>query len=191
MLLIVSASAATSPIDLTVKVLFEVAVGDRGHDLDDAAHLLGQVGGHDVDGVGQVLPGAGDTGHRRLTAELAFGADLARDARHLGGEGVELIDHRVDRVLQLEDLAFDVDGDLARQVAARDRRRHLGDVADLRRQIGGQQVDVVGQILPGAGDDRERPPDRRAGLRCRPRARRASPRRRKSAAARPSCSGFP
>ncbi len=31
-----------------------------------------------------------------LAAELAVGADLARDARHLGGEGVELIDHRVD-----------------------------------------------------------------------------------------------
>ena len=53
------------------------------------------------------------------------------------GEGVELIDHRVDGVLQLEDLALHVDGDLARQVAARDRGRHLGDVAHLRRQVGG------------------------------------------------------
>src|SRR5205814_9461974 len=31
----------------------------------------------------------------RLTAELAFRADLARDARHFGGEGVELVDHAV------------------------------------------------------------------------------------------------
>ncbi len=30
---------------------------------------------------------------------------------------VELIDHRVDGVLQLQDLAADVDGDLARQIA--------------------------------------------------------------------------
>ena len=29
-----------------------------------------------------------------LTAELALGADLARDARDLGGEGAQLIDHR-------------------------------------------------------------------------------------------------
>ena len=43
--------------------------------------------------------------HLGLAAELAFGADLARDARHLAGEGVELIDHRVDGLLQLEDLA--------------------------------------------------------------------------------------
>ena len=40
-----------------------------------------------------------------LTAELALGADLARHARHLAGERVELVDHRVDGVLDLEDLA--------------------------------------------------------------------------------------
>ena len=37
--------------------------------------------------------------------ELAFGADLAGHAGDFGGEAVELVDHRVDRVLQLEDLA--------------------------------------------------------------------------------------
>ena len=129
----VSASAATSPLDFDGQVLLEIAVGDGRHDLDDAAHLLGQVGGHDVHGVGQVLPGAGDAGHLGLAAELAFGADLARHARHFGGEGVELIDHRVDGVLELEDLALHVDGDLAREVAARHGGRHLGDVAHLGR----------------------------------------------------------
>ena len=53
--------------------------------------------------------------HVRLAAELAFGADLARHARDLGGERAELIDHRVDGVLQLEDLAVHVDGDLLRR----------------------------------------------------------------------------
>ena len=72
-------------------------------------------------------------GTDRLAAELAFGADLARDARHLRREGVQLIDHRVDGVLQLENLALHVDGDLARQVAVGDRGRDLGDVAHLRR----------------------------------------------------------
>ena len=136
------------------QVLLEVAIGDRGHHLDDAAHLLGQVGRHDVDGVGQILPGAGDARHDRLAAELALGADLARHARHFRREGVELIDHRVDRVLQLEDFAFHIDGDLARQVAARHRGRHLGDVAHLPGQVAGHRVDVVGQVLPGAGDIR-------------------------------------
>jgi hypothetical protein len=61
-------------------------------------------------------------GHHRLAAELAFGADLARDARHFRGEGAQLIDHRVDGFLELEDLAAHVDGDLLRQ-GRRWRRR--------------------------------------------------------------------
>ena len=88
------------------EVALQVAFGDRGHHLHDAAHLLGEVGGHDVDVVGQVLPGAGDAGHLGLAAELALGADLARHARHFGGEGVQLVDHGVDGVLELEDLAL-------------------------------------------------------------------------------------
>ena len=68
------------------------------------------------------------------------------------GEAVELVDRRVDRVLELEDLALDVDGDLLRQVAVGDGRRDLGDVPHLAGQVAGHQVDVVGQVLPGAGD---------------------------------------
>ena len=51
----------------------------------------------------------------RLAAELALRADLARHARDLGRERRELVDHRVDRVLQLQDLALDVDRDLLRR----------------------------------------------------------------------------
>ena len=118
-------------------------------------------------------------GTLRLAAEPAFGADLARHARHLAGEAVELVDHRVERFLQLKDLAAHVDGDLARQVAAGDGGRHLGDVADLAGQVAGHRVDAVGEVLPGAGDAGHLRPGRRACLRCRPRARRASLRRRR------------
>ena len=127
----VSASAATSPFAFTVSFLREFAVRDRGHDLHDAAHLLGEVGGHHVYVVGEILPRAGDAGHLRLAAEFAVGADFARDARDFGGEGVELVHHRVDGVLQLENFALHVDRDLARQVAARDGRGDFGDVAHL------------------------------------------------------------
>ena len=68
--------------------------------------------GQQVDVVGEVLPRAGDAGHVGLAAELAFGADLARHARHLGGERAQLLDHRVERLLQLQDLAAHVDRDL-------------------------------------------------------------------------------
>ena len=108
------------------------------------------------------------------------------------GKAVELIDHGVDGVLQLEDFALHVHRDLARKVAAGDGRRHLGDVAHLAGEVAGHRVDGVRQVLPRAGDDTGH--DGLAteiALRCRPRARRASPRRRTSAAARPWCSRFP
>ena len=68
------------------------------------------------------------------------------------GERAELIDHRVDGVLELEDLALDVDRDLLRQVAVGDGGRDVGDVADLAGQVAGHEVDAVGEVFPGAGD---------------------------------------
>ena len=83
--------------------------------------------------VGEVLPRAGDAGHLGLSAQPAFGADFARDARHFAGERVQLVDHRVDGFLEQQDFAADVDRDLLREVAAGDGGRHFGDVAHLRR----------------------------------------------------------
>ena len=134
------------------QLLLQVAIGHAGDHLGDAAHLVGQVTGHEVHVVGQVLPGTGDAPHLGLAAQLAVGAHLAGHAGHFRGEGVELVHHDVDRVLQLQDLALGIDGDLLGQVALRDRRRHLGDVADLSGQVATHAVDVLGQVLPDAGD---------------------------------------
>jgi hypothetical protein len=103
--LMVSASAAISPLAATGELLRQIAVGDGGDDLDDAAHLRGQVRGHQVDVVGEVLPGAGDPLHLGLPAQLALGAHLLGDAGDLGGERAQLVHHRVHRALELEDLA--------------------------------------------------------------------------------------
>src|SRR5690606_35536771 len=130
----------------------QVAARDRGGHVGDVAHLAGEVGGHRVHVVREVLPGAADPGDLRLSAELALGTDLAGDARDLGGEAVELVDHRVDGVLQLEDLALHVDGDLLGQVAAGHRSGNLGDVADLAGQVRRHRVHIVRQVLPGPGD---------------------------------------
>ena len=138
---------------------------------------VGQVAAQRVDVVGQVLPGAGDAGHDRLAAELAVGADLARDARHFRGERAQLVHHRVDGFLELQDFAAHVDGDLLRQVAVRHRDGHVGDVADLRRS---GSTPSSSRSRSGPSTRRSLPapaPGRRACLRCRPRAPRASPRR--------------
>src|SRR5207237_569660 len=133
-------------------LLRQVAHGDGRRDLGDVAHLSGEVRRHRVDGVGQVFPRTGDAGHYRVTAELTVGADLACDARNFRRERPQLIDHRVDGVLQLEDFAERFSGDLLRQIAIRDGRRNLGDVAHLTGEIRGHVVDRIRQVFPRTGD---------------------------------------
>ena len=66
--------------------LRQVALGHGGRDFGDGAHLGRQVRGETVDVVGEVLPRAGDAAHVGLAAELTFGADFLRDARHFRRE---------------------------------------------------------------------------------------------------------
>src|SRR5690606_18158223 len=82
----------------------QVALGDRAGDRGDRPDLPGQVPGQLVDVLRQALPGPGHALHLGLPAEAALGADLAGDAGDLVGEGGELVDHRVDGRLQLQDL---------------------------------------------------------------------------------------
>src|SRR5712671_6089816 len=133
------------------EALVKITIGHRGHHLDDPADLVGQVGGHEIDVVGEVLPGAGDAGHHGLAAELAFGAHLARYPADLAGKRIELVDHGVDGILQLEDLALDVHRDLAVEVAACHGGGDLRDVTDLCREVAAHGVDRVGQVLPCPG----------------------------------------
>src|SRR5207249_258879 len=123
----------------------EVPAGHgRGH-VGDVADLTRQVGSHRVDVIGQIFACAGDSRHLRLSAELAFGADLARDAADFGSESIELIDHGVDGVLELENLAFNVDGDFSRQISAGDGGCDVGDIANLAGQVGSHRIHVVGK----------------------------------------------
>src|SRR5439155_10653968 len=110
-----------------------------------------QVGRHEVDVVGQILPGAGDAVHFGLAAELAFSAHLARHAADFRGKSVEAVHHRVDGFLELQNLALDVHGDLPGQISERDRGGHFSDVADLGGKVRWHRVDGLDQILTGAG----------------------------------------
>ena len=150
----------------------QVALGHRGRHLGDRAELGGQGDRQLVDVLGQPPPRAGHALDLGLAAQLALGADLAGDAGHLGREARQLRDHPVQRLLELEDLAAGVDGDRLGHVAVGHRGRDLGDVADLVGQVAGHEVDVVGQVLPGAGDAGDLRPGRRGCPRFRPRARR-------------------
>src|SRR6185312_8093685 len=115
-------------------------------------HLVSQVAGHRVDVFGEIFPDATDALHLRLAAQLALGTDFARDARHFGGKCVELVHHRVDGLFELQNLAFDVSSDLARQVTVGNSRRHLGDVTHLTGEVTGHRVDAVSKVLPRTRD---------------------------------------
>ncbi len=130
----------------------QIAFGDGGGHFGDVANLVGQVAGHVVDTVRQILPGAGHAVHFGLTAQLAFSSDFARNARNFGRERAELIDHGVDGVLELENFAARVDGDLGGQIAFSDGRRNTGDVSNLIGQVAGHGVHTLREILPGSSD---------------------------------------
>ena len=129
----------------------QVAARDRSCHLRDVADLIRQIAAHGVDAVGQIFPCAGDAGHKRLSAELAFSPDLAGDPGHFGRERSKLIHHRIDGLLQLKDFAANIDGDLLGEVAVRDRDRHLRDVAHLTGQVARHRIDAFREIPPNAG----------------------------------------
>ena len=135
----------------TKQLSLQISIGDRGNDLGDSAHLVGQVAGHAVNAIGEVFPDAGHALDLRLAAQLPFGADFTGHASDFRGEAVELIDHGVDRVLELKDLALDIDGDFLGEVAIGDGGGDLGDIAHLVGQVAGHAVDIIGEIFPDAG----------------------------------------
>src|SRR5207249_4216062 len=124
-------------LDLDRDLLREVALLNGRGDLGNVANLRRQVGGQLVDVVGEILPGAGRTQDIRLSAQAALGADLASHAGDFAGKGVELVHHAIDRVLQLGDLAVDIDRDLLGEIAASDGGRDLRDVAHLSGEVVG------------------------------------------------------
>ena len=99
--------------------------------------------------------------HLRLAAELAFGADLARDARHFRREDRQLVDHLVDQLGRAQELAFErpaVDFERHRlpEIALghrADRARHFGRRPD---EVVDQRVDGGDFVGPAAGDARQR-----------------------------------
>ena len=118
------------------------------HQIDDAVlrvdqrRQLGQQHPADRGEIALALQHVGEAGEVGLQPIL-LGVAIGRET--------EIVDHRVDVVFELGDFAARVDLDRSGQVALGDGGRHLGDGAHLRRQIGGQQIDVAGQILPRAG----------------------------------------
>jgi hypothetical protein len=120
----------------------------------DVSHLAGEIAGERVHVVGEILPRSCDARHTRLPAQLSFSSHFARHASYFGRECAELIDHDVDRVLELENFSLCVSGDLPAQVAFGYCGRHVGDISHLTCEVRRHEVHVVGEVLPRARDVR-------------------------------------
>ena len=96
-----------SPRDVYGDLFRKIAIGDRNRDFGDVANLRGKVRRHKVHAFGQVLPDARHFPNLCLTAQLAFGADFARHARHFRREDAQLFDHRVDDGRRAKEFAFE------------------------------------------------------------------------------------
>ncbi len=129
----------------------QIAARDGGGHLRDVADLSREIAAHGVHRIGEILPGPRHSGYQRLAAQLTFRTHFSRHARDLRGEGTQLIHHRVDGFLQLQNLAAHVHGNLFRQIAVGNGDGHLRDIAHLRGQIRRHRVHAFREILPNAG----------------------------------------
>ncbi len=136
------------------QLLGKIAVGHGRHHFYDTPYLVSKVVSHYVHVVRQIFPGTCNTRNLCLAAKFTFGSHFTCHTSYLGREAVQLIHHRVDRVLQLQNFSAYVDGNLARQVAARNSGGYLCNTAHLVGKVGRHYVYVIGQILPGTCDTR-------------------------------------
>ena len=125
------------PFHINRDLFRQIAGRDRSGDRGDVSHLAGQVAGHEINRIGQVLPRAGDAFHACLATKNSLGTHFARHTCYLRGEGAKLINHHVDRIFELKEFTFDIDSDFLRQIAVRYCRRYRRDIANLRRKIAG------------------------------------------------------
>ena len=133
--LILSLSAATSPLRIDLDGPSQIAFGHGRRDVRDGAHLRGEIRRELIDVIGQIFPRSGSAGHVGLAAEFSFDTDFARHRGHLVGKGRQRIDHAVDRVGQFGDFAFGFDQQFSFQIAIRDRGHDFRDTAHLVGQV--------------------------------------------------------
>jgi len=91
----------------------------------------------------QTLPLATDTVDLNLTTKLSFGANLESYTCDLGREHAELVHHRVDRALELRNLALRDNVDFLRQVALRYSGCHARNRPHLIRQAVAHTIDLA------------------------------------------------
>src|SRR6202451_4203413 len=132
----------------------QIAAGHSRCNFGNVTHLARKVSGHRIDGIRKIFPRTSHTGHVRLSAQAAFRTDFTRHARYFSRETVKLIHHRVQRFLQLQNLAANVNCDFARKIPGGDGGCHFGNISHLTGEVAGHEVDVIRKIFPRAANTR-------------------------------------
>ena len=186
--LIVSASAATSPRASTVIFLDRSPPATAVATVAMPRTWLVRFSAMPLTLSVSVLPGAGHPADPRLAAELALAADLARHPGHLVGERGQLVDHRVEGVLQLAGSRPRASTVILRLRSPRATAVvDLGDAAHLAGEVSGHDVDRVGEVAPRPGYAGHFRLTAQPAFGCRPRAPPGSPRQRTRRVGPPSC----
>jgi len=115
------------------------------------AHLGGKVGSHGVYILRQLQPGPSHIGHFGLPAKDPFCSHFPGHSGYLIGEDVQGIHHGVNGFLQFGNFPFSLNGNFLGKVTFSHGRSHIGDLPNLRGQVGGHIVYVVRQVFPGSG----------------------------------------
>ena len=158
----------------------QVALGHRGRDFGDGAHLRGEVrrraGSRWRSGPSMCRPRRARSPGRRVGLRRRL---RAPPLVTWSAKVASVVGHGVDGVRERGDFALRLHRQPLAQVAIGHRGHHLDDAAHLVRQVVRHRVDVVGEVLPRPATPGTWP-GRRACLRCRPRAPRGSLRPRSS-----------
>ncbi|KAH3673385.1 hypothetical protein WICPIJ_009837 [Wickerhamomyces pijperi] len=75
-------------LSLDMNLLGEVTISNSLGDVGDRSNLVGQVGGHSVNIVGQILPCAINTIHHSLTAQNTIDTDVCGQRRDLNSKSL-------------------------------------------------------------------------------------------------------
>src|SRR6185437_1817475 len=110
--------------------------------------------GHGVNGIGEVLPRSSDAGDDCLPTEFSIRSHLSSDARHLGREDTQLLNHRVHDVRRTQEFAFQcstvhVEAHCLSQISLSDGADRASDFCCRSKEILNEGIDGDLHLPPG------------------------------------------
>src|SRR5690348_16635556 len=94
------------------------------------------------------LPDTTNTSYLSLSSQLSFSSYFTSYTSYFTSEGLELVHHGIDCILQLEDFSFGICCHLLGKISIGYGSCYLSDSSYLACKIGSHSIYIIGQILP-------------------------------------------